>query len=797
MTGLPVRWKKIWGDVRSMQGRMVLMVLALTLGLFGVTTILTSYTILMREVSVNYLSTRPASAQLEMDQVDAALVRAVSGQPGVRFAEASSTFTARLQGTDGRWFPVLLFVVPDFKHLTLNRFTSEAGQWPPAKGSMLLEREALKFLEARTGDTFTLDTAEAGKQVLQVSGTVHDPGLAPAWQEQTVYGYITPETLKTLGGSAGLHLLKVEVQDIQQTGEIVSKLSLWLKAQGHTVHEVRLPPALKHPHQGQMNAVLVMFLIFSGLAFLLSGILTATLIAGLLSQQVRQIGIMKSIGGRTSQIALLYLSLVAGLGLLSVVIGVPLGLLAGQGFAEVVASLLNLNLNSKAVPVWMLLLEVGLGVLLPMVLALQPILAATGTTVLKALGDHGVKPDARSPVWLESLLKPFSKLDRTLLLAIRNAFRKQGRMVLTLTLLAAAGGMFLTSLNVKAAWEKNLADAAQDRKHDLELRLNHFESERRVMDLLRDLPGVKRVEPWSTLPAAVARKDGLSVVRTYPDGGHGSFSVRSVPVDTRMAHLTVLEGRWLKAGDAGVVLNHNARAFFPGVQVGETVKLSVEGKPMPLKLLGVVREIVSPAAAYVLPETFSGMMQTSTRANAFRVQLEPGASPRVQTEIETVLQKAGIQVKVGISEEMLDDAVSGHVYILIVALLLMSLVMAVVGVLGLTASMGANVVERTREFGIMRAVGGTSRTIVRNVTSEGLFLAGLSFVLAVLVSLPLSYGVGTLIGMMSFRFPLPLTVSLWAVVSWLLLVALGAWVASVVPAWSAARLTVRETLSYQ
>lgn len=128
---------------------MVLMVLALTLGLFGISTILTAYTVLVREVSVNYLSTRPASAQLELDRVDALLVQKAARQPGIQHAEASSTFTARVQAKGGRWFPVLLFVVPDFEGLTLNRFRPETGQWPPQDGQHALGARSPQTPECR------------------------------------------------------------------------------------------------------------------------------------------------------------------------------------------------------------------------------------------------------------------------------------------------------------------------------------------------------------------------------------------------------------------------------------------------------------------------------------------------------------------------------------------------------------------------------------------------------------------------------------------------------------------------
>ena len=64
------------------------------------------------------------------------------------------------------------------------------------------------------------------------------------------------------------------------------------------------------------------------------------------------------------------------------------------------------------------------------------------------------------------------------------------------------------------------------------------------------------------------------------------------------------------------------------------------------------------------------------------------------------------------------------------------------------------------------------------------------------ISLPLSWGIGYLIGMMSFRAALPLILSPWAVLGWLFLVAAGSVGASAYPARQAAQLTVRETLAY-
>ncbi|MEP6895921.1 MAG: FtsX-like permease family protein, partial [Chloroflexota bacterium] len=305
------RWKKIIRDLQAAQGRMAMMVIAIAVSIFGVGMILSAYTILSREMSRNYLGTNPASAFIELDRVDDALVKAVSERPGISEAEATSWVVARAEVNPNEWMPVLLFVVPDFGSAHVSTVDPEAGAYPPSEQTILVEREVLPMLKMKIGDALTVQTPNGTKQKIIISGTVHDPALAPAWQEQTVYGYITPAALAALGESETLHILKVVVSDqpynIAAIDSTVSELALWLKGQGYVVDEIRIPPPGRHPHQSQMSTVLTLLLVFSLMALILSAILTATMIGGLLAQQIRQIGIMKAIGARSAQITSMYL----------------------------------------------------------------------------------------------------------------------------------------------------------------------------------------------------------------------------------------------------------------------------------------------------------------------------------------------------------------------------------------------------------------------------------------------------------------------------------------------------------
>ena len=121
MIMLSTRWRKIAGDLRAARGRITMMVFAIAVGIFGVGTVLSAYSILTREIGRNYLGTNPASAQLEVDNVDDSLVEAARLQPGIADAEAGSAIVARFEKKPGEWIPALLFVIKDFNAMRIIR----------------------------------------------------------------------------------------------------------------------------------------------------------------------------------------------------------------------------------------------------------------------------------------------------------------------------------------------------------------------------------------------------------------------------------------------------------------------------------------------------------------------------------------------------------------------------------------------------------------------------------------------------------------------------------------------------
>jgi putative ABC transport system permease protein len=267
-----------------------------------------------------------------------------------------------------------------------------------------------------------------------------------------------------------------------------------------------------------------------------------------------------------------------------------------------------------------------------------------------------------------------------------------------------------------------------------------------------------------------------------------------------LVEFPLIAGRRLTVGDTdGVVLNHLAATQFPGVQVGDSVALTSDSYTATWRVVGIVREIGAPATAYVVDTSFARTQGMDGQANALRVVFASQDSERrgeTMRAVERALAEANIGVSAVITDTELRLAIDGHIAILIIVLLLLAVLMAIVGLLGLTATLSTSVVERTREFGVLQTIGGTSGTVLQIVMSEGVIIGIMSWVLALVGALPLSLLIGTVLGNLAFRITLPLVYSLPSAVIWLVLVIVGAALASAAPAWRAGRMTIRETLAY-
>jgi putative ABC transport system permease protein len=112
-------------------------------------------------------------------------------------------------------------------------------------------------------------------------------------------------------------------------------------------------------------------------------------------------------------------------------------------------------------------------------------------------------------------------------------------------------------------------------------------------------------------------------------------------------------------------------------------------------------------------------------------------------------------------------------------------------------TMSINVIERTREIGVMRAVGASDGSVLKIFMVEGLFIGVLSWFVGALLALPIGKLLSDAVGIAFTDFPLNYTFSVRGTLLWLAVVLVLAALASFLPSRSASRLTVREVLAYE
>jgi putative ABC transport system permease protein len=784
---------KAFRDLWENKARALLVMLALVVGVVGVCTVAVTYSILPREMDANFLDTNPSSATLWVDPVDDELVKTVAAMPQFAKVEERSEIIGRFQIAPGEWRELWLYVVADFNTMQLDTFTPEQGAWPPATGEILLERTAVKVAQAKMGDEVVVKIPGRKERTLSFTGTVHAPGLPPAWVEGRVYGYITPETLALFGGGSALNQLKVLVAENALDKSAISRASMelmaWLRNDGRTVSRIMILEPGKHVHADLMAAFIAMLGAMGLLALVMSGILVTNMISAMLSRQIRQIGVMKAIGGSAGQIAGIYLAMVLALGLAALAVGMPVSLALGRALARYEAvQMLNFEIFDNHVDPWVYGLVVGVGLLIPLLAAAYPIRKGSRITVLAALTDYGVGQGKFGSRRVDVLLGKMQGGARSFLLSLRNTFRRRGRLVLTLLTLTLAGASFITAMNVRASVNLGVASKFNAAPYDIEIAFSRSYPREEVERIIGRVKGVARVETWGSAPASIVLTDGTM-------GGMPLGIIAPVFNTEFSPKPSVVEGRWLRPDDQNAIVMSAGLLGKLDIHasLGDEILLDINGQRKAWRLVGITHEFLA-SAAYVPFDYFS--RETIHGTSTVVRMTDPALIDRVTKDLEITLGKAGFDVltmwKTADTRKVMED----HMLIVTGILLVMAALFVIVGGLGLASTMSLNVLDRTRELGIMRAIGASTKNLVTIIMGEGAIIGALSWVFAAIFSIPFTAVMGQVIEVF-LESPMALTTSTVGWVIWFfVIIAIGS-VASAFPAWNAARQPVNEVLAYE
>jgi putative ABC transport system permease protein len=263
----------------------------------------------------------------------------------------------------------------------------------------------------------------------------------------------------------------------------------------------------------------------------------------------------------------------------------------------------------------------------------------------------------------------------------------------------------------------------------------------------------------------------------------------------------IVRGRALLPGDTRAILLNSGIAEKEGIQVGEEVELTVGQWESAWTVVGLVLSVRNDRRENYVPlDALARETGSVNQGNVLMVTTEEHdleTQQRVGQALDAALAAFGIEatsVRSAIEERESDQSqFEATIYILFS----MAAMAGLVGGIGLASTMSINVLERTREIGVMRAIGASSLAIVGMFVVEGVLVGVLSWLLAMPLSVPGARLFSNLIGEILLEMPLDFRYSTGGVLLWLLIVTALSALASLWPALRATRVSVREALAYE
>ncbi|MDJ0755986.1 MAG: FtsX-like permease family protein [Ardenticatenaceae bacterium] len=799
------RWRKVLRDLWGNKTRTILVVLSIAVGVFALGMIMGTNIMLNRDLPEVYATINPPHAVLFSENFDENLLAVVEDIDGVEAVTAKRNFRAAMQIGPDEWTDIEMTFFTDMANTEVGKIFPVEGAWPPSGDSLLVERASLPYTNAEIGDRVLIETRSGRQRWVEIAGTAHDINTEPVQFSNTPNTYASMSLLDSLGIDREFDELHIRViSDVPgeepseaYVKEVASEIRDKIERGDREVFWVWYPVPGEHPATEAINPLLYILGVLGGFSLFLSGFLVVNIINGLLTQHVKQIGIMKAIGARSNQVFVLYIITVVIFGLLSLFIAVPLGGVAAYGFASYLASLINFDLSGFYIPLNVIAIQIGVAVGVPVLAALVPVIQGARISVREAISDEGMGRGKFGTHILDRIMSWWTisvlRLQRPMAISLRNTIRRKARLFLTLFTMTLGGAIFISVISIYASLLATLDDALSYFNYDVDINFNKSYRIAEIQRAALEVDGVEAAESWI----------GETVRRVADDGSEGeNLVLLGIPPESITIRPTVTEGRWLEPGDTNaIVINTSVlQQETDDIQVGDTIILKTQGEEKEWVVVGFVRSVMVGPLTYANQDYLARELNFVGRSGGVQIigtDHDPAAQQDLADRLETFFDQAGLEVaSTGTISETREQIIY-QFNIIVTLLTVMAILIAVVGGLGLMGTMSINVMERTREVGVMRAVGASDRSVLRVVLVEGVFIGLLSWAMAALISYPLGRVLSDAVGNALMQSPLTYRFALNGAFGWVVAVVIIASLASYLPARRASRVSVRETLAYE
>ncbi len=791
---MSIIYRKVARDIWRNKARTLMVVLSTGVGILALGMVMTMSSLMTSRLTGEWEASRPAPVTLYTSSVDQGTVDVLVRTRGVADIEpAISTAIQWKHPGEIEWRNAGLDARQDYQHQRQDIVTLVQGVWPRAeRNALLVERQSSMSFNVPVGSTILIKAGQVERE-MRVVGVARSLTVFPPQFGGDASFYATPEILRDLLDLDGFNQLKIRLPAFDRTEAqaVGDQLKKQLEKGGTQVSTPQIQDPKRHFIQDNLDPIFLVMGVIGALALVISAFLIVNTINAVLAQQVTQIGVMKTVGATTDRVVRVYLTLVLIYGLCAVALAVPLAAIAGNSLSKGLLALLNIEVSGLQFVPQVVLVQVAVGLIVPMLAAVWPVLAGTRISVRQAIATYGLGADFGKS-WLDRLIAGMRGLPRPLALSLRNTFRRKGRVMLTLITLMSAGAMFMMVMSIGNTFTYTIDKVFEAYNFDVEIDFTNSERFERVEAIAAGVPGVTGSEVRVTLRGTLE----------FGNGNKRQVVVWGMLPNSTMFNPTITAGRWLRPGDQNMLVLNQRIAQDEGLGVGDLVTVDLgERKKATWEIVGLVVDINNQGnSAYVPRDSLSRQLHQFNRGASVWAKTErhDGAyQAAVEKQLRAAFEASAIEVIYTMTAARNIEMNRTQFSLITNLLLTMSVLAGAVGSLGLMGTMSINVLERSKEIGVMRAIGATSGTLVGIFIFEGILLGLISALMAIPLSYPGARLVSDAMGNMLFKMPMFFRYSVDGVFLWIVVMIVLATLASLWPALRAARLSVRDTLAYE
>ncbi|MBN1563944.1 MAG: ABC transporter permease [Anaerolineae bacterium] len=587
-------FRKIWGDLWTRKGRTLLVSLSIFIGVVGVVTLITAGDLLVKQLQEDiqeselpmismFVNVPPSVGDVALDN-QTYITDLKAAFPDITAAEGEANNPVYWKFTDeGRFREARLFSYTQFfPDKVLEPMRLVEGEYPqPGQAQIAVEQRMAEDYDFEVGDV--IDLRILGVEGIPTEQWTISAIVFHAYNDASSLAMYAPyDDAEMITGIEGINTLALRLTDFETAKTSREQMQLyWTENTPYSaLFALAQDPAQNQALEGtkQFQQILSALAI---VAMLVSGFLVLNVVSNLVTEQRRQIGVMKSLGATRSETFVIYAGIAVSYGLIGMIPGVLAGIPLGYEMAKIIGDFANTLIDSFEISVPAVVLGITLGLAVPIISSIIPVYFGTRVSILEAMTDLGLGGNYSIGVlnrWIKSLPLPLN-----LKQSFNNLVQKKARLALTVITLTLA----LTAFMGVSAVFVRINDVLQELLDQFEFQAIFETTESQEFEviealIMENVAGIKEVYPGS---GSIVQLEGY----VSPQSETNQVMVMGVVTDRGIDEDTFSEGRgWLDDPDRkGIVMSKEITKEI-GKTVGDFVTISANGQSLDLEIIGIL-----------------------------------------------------------------------------------------------------------------------------------------------------------------------------------------------------------------